>query len=236
MTYVYSLKPYGARQQIFDEYKSIIEFNPDKKVLADDGFSDCRWLAKIVWDKMEQEIDLEAQLMKWFQDCSKLFAQANMVMKWTTPMGFPVEMDYRYLIPFKVKTAISGSLVYTTYRRELNRKDSRKYSSSCSPNIVHSLDGAICQGVALYCKNADNPINDLLMVHDSFATNPNRVDQLHQIIRQVVIDLFKTDYLERLYNDWSSQLPEKLRTRLTRPPQQGNLDINEIAKSKYFFS
>ena len=236
MTYVYSLKPYGARQQIFDEYKSIIEFNPDKKVLADDGFSDCRWLAKIVWDKMEQEIDLEAQLMKWFQDCSKLFAQANMVMKWTTPMGFPVEMDYRYLIPFKVKTAISGSLVYTTYRRELNRKDSRKYSSSCSPNIVHSLDGAICQGVALYCKNADNPINDLLMVHDSFATNPNRVDQLHQIIRQVVIDLFKTDYLEILYNDWSSQLPEKLRTRLTRPPQQGNLDINEIAKSKYFFS
>ena len=126
MTYVYSLKPYGARQQIFDEYKSIIEFDPSKKVLEDDGFSDCRWLAKIVWDKMEEEIDLEAQLMKWFQDCSKLFAKANLPMKWVTPMGFPVEMDYRYLIPFKVKTAISGSLVYTTYRRELNKKDARK--------------------------------------------------------------------------------------------------------------
>ena len=236
MTYVYSLKPYGARQQIFDEYKSIIEFNPEKKVLADDGFSDCRWLAKIVWDKMEQEIDLEAQLMKWFQDCAKLFAKANQVMKWTTPMGFPVEMDYRYLIPFKVKTAISGSLVYTTYRRELNRKDSRKYSSSVSPNIVHALDGAVCQGVALYCKNAENPINDLLMVHDSFATNPNRVDQLHQIIRQVVIDLFKEDFLDVLYKDWEAQLPAKLRTRLKPPPARGNLDINQIAESKYFFS
>jgi DNA-directed RNA polymerase len=236
MTYVYSLKPYGARQQIFDEYKSIIEFNPDKKVLADDGFSDCRWLAKIVWDKMEQEIDLEAQLMKWFQDCSKLFAKANIIMKWTTPMGFPVEMDYRYLIPFKVKTAISGSLVYTTYRRELNRKDSRKYSSSVSPNIVHSLDGAIAQAVALYCKNHERPINDLLMVHDSFATNPNRIDDLHSIIRNVVVDLFTEDYLDVLYNDWKSQLPSKLQTRLTPPPQRGNLDINKIKESLYFFS
>ena len=185
---------------------------------------------------MEEEIDLEAQLMKWFQDCSKLFAKANLPMKWVTPMGFPVEMDYRYLIPFKVKTAISGSLVYTTYRRELNKKDARKYSSSCSPNIVHSLDGCIAQAVSLYCKNADNPINDLMMVHDSFATNPNRVDQLHQIIRQVVIDLFKEDFLDVLYKDWEAQLPAKLRTRLKPPPARGNLDINQIAESKYFFS
>lgn len=236
MTYVYSLKPYGARQQIFDEYKSIIEFNPEKKVLADDGFSDCRWLAKIVWDKMEQEIELEAQLMKWFQECSKLFAKANLPMKWTTPMGFPVEMDYRYLIPFKVKTAISGSLVYTTYRRELDRKDSRKYSSSVSPNIVHALDGSIAQAVALYCKNHERPINDLLMVHDSFATNPNRIDDLQEIIRQVVVDLFKNDYLDILYNDWKAQLPSKLKDKITLPPARGNLDINEIKTSSYFFS
>ncbi len=236
MTYVYSLKPYGARQQIFDEYKSIIEFDPDKKVLADDGFSDCRWLAKIVWEKMEQEIDLEAQLMNWFQDCSKLFAKANLKMKWTTPMGFPVEMDYRYDVPFRVKTAIAGSLVYTTYRREINKKDARRYSSSCSPNIVHSLDGAINQAVALYCKNDEQPIENLLMVHDSFATTPNRIDQLNVIIRKAVIDLFKDDYLEVLYKDWEAQLPSKFKSRLTKPPAKGNLDINEIANSKYFFS
>ena len=236
MTYVYSLKPYGARQQIFDEYKSIIEFNPAKKILADDGFSDCRWLAGIVWDKIEQQISPEAQLMKWFQDCAKLFAKANLKMKWTTPMGFPVEMDYRYQIPFKVKTAINGSLVYTTFRREQDRKDSRKYSSSVSPNIVHSLDGAVAQGVALYCKNHDEPINNLMMVHDSFATTPNRVDQLNKIIRQVVIDLFKEDYLEVLYKDWEAQLPAKFAKSLNPPPKLGNLDINEIANSKYFFS
>ena len=236
MTYVYSLKQYGARQQIFDEYKSICEFNPKKKVLADDGFGDCRWLAKIVWDKMEEEVELEAQLMKWFQECAKLFAKANLTMKWTTPMNFPVEMDYRYDVPFQVKTTIAGSLIYTTYRREINKKNSRKYSSSISPNIVHSLDAAIVQGVALYCKNADEPISNLLMVHDSFATTPNRIDQLNKIIRKVVIDLFSEDYLEILYKDWEAQLPEPYKSRLTSPPERGNLDINEIANSSYFFS
>jgi len=127
-------------------------------------------------------------------------------------------------------------LVYTTYRRELNRKDSRKYSSSVSPNIVHSLDGSIAQAVALYCKNHERPINDLLMVHDSFATNPNRIDDLQEIIRQVVVDLFKNDYLDILYNDWKAQLPSKLKDKITLPPARGNLDINEIKTSSYFFS
>jgi DNA-directed RNA polymerase len=74
------------------------------------------------------------------------------------------------------------------------------------------------------------------MVHDSFATNPNRIDDLHTIIRNVVVDLFTEDYLDVLYNDWKSQLPSKLQTRLTPPPQRGNLDINKVKESLYFFS
>ena len=68
------------------------------------------------------------------------------------------------------------------------------------------------------------------MVHDSFATTPNRIDQLNKIIRQVVIDLFKEDYLDILYKDWEAA------KSLNPPPERGNLDINEIANSKYFFS
>ena len=74
------------------------------------------------------------------------------------------------------------------------------------------------------------------MVHDSFATTPNRIDQLNKIIRKVVIDLFSEDYLEILYKDWEAQLPEPYKSRLTSPPERGNLDINEIANSSYFFS
>ena len=52
----------------------------------------------------------------------------------------------------------------------------------------------------------------------------------------MVIDLFKEDYLDILYKDWEAQLPAKFAKSLNPPPERGNLDINEIANSKYFFS
>ena len=236
MTYVYGLKPYGARQQIFDEYKQQIEKNPEKKVLLDDGFNDCRWLAEIVWRHIETEVKLASELMKWFQNSSKLFSKNNLVVRWTTPMGFPVIQDYRYLVPYRVKTAISGSLVYTTLRKQIDKKDSRKASSAIAPNIVHSLDASIAQCVALYCRNDDEPIPNLLMIHDSFASTPNRIDQLQKIIRKATVNLFKPDYLQMLYTEWKSQLPDEDKDKLKLPPERGDFDLEQINDSKYFFS
>ena len=234
MTYVYGLKPFGAREQVFDEYKKQLELGKPK-VLKDDGFQDCKWLANINWKHIQQQVPKASELMVWFQNVAKLFAQANLCMKWTTPMGFKVTQDYRYLQKFKVKTAISGSLVYTTLRRQLHKLDVRKMQSSVAPNITHSLDGALAQAVALRCKHNPEPITNLLMVHDSFATTPNKVDLLHKFIRQSVVDLFTEDYLAKLYEDFSKQLPNKQKALLEPPPERGTLDITKVIDSKYFF-
>ena len=236
MTYVYGLKPYGARQQIYDEYKKQVELGHKPKCLEDDGFADCKWLANIVWKHLENEIRLASNLMKWFQETAKVFSRANLPMKWTTPIGFPVMQDYRYLNKFKVKTSIAGSMVYTTLRRQMDRKDTRKMASAASPNIVHSLDGAIACATALYCKMDTKPIPNLMMIHDSFATTPNRIDDLHRIIRQVVVDLFSGDYLELLYKEFLDQLPEDLQSKIKPPPKRGSLDITSVKNSRYFFS
>ena len=236
MTYVYGLKPYGARQQIFDEYRKQVELGHKEKVLEDDGFKDCRWLSDIVWKHIQNEIFLASELMKWFQDCAKIFSKANLPMKWTTPMNFPVLQDYRYMAKYRVKTAIAGSLVYTTLRRQMDRKDARKMVSSSAPNVVHSIDGAIAQATALYCKMDDAPIPNLMMIHDSFATTPNRIDDLHRIIRRVIVDLFTPDYLTRLHKEFLDQLPTKYKVKLPEPPPRGELLLQEVENSRYFFS
>jgi len=236
MTYVYGLKPYGARQQIFDEYKKQVELGHKPKCLEDDGFADCKWLSIIVWKHIENEIRLASELMKWFQGVAKVFSQANLPIKWTTPMGFPVLQDYRYLAKFKVRTAIAGSLVYTTLRKQMDRKDTRKNCSAIAPNIVHSIDGAIAQATALYCKLDTRPIPNLMMIHDSFATTPNRVDDLHRIIRKVIVDLFSGNYLEKLHLEFLDQLPDKYKGKISDPPKLGNLDVRDVESSRYFFS
>jgi len=236
MTYVYGLKPYGARQQIFDEYKSIAEKHPEKAVLNDDGFSDCRWLSKIVWNNIETEVKLATELMIWFQDCSKVFSKLNKPIVWTTPLGFKVVQDYKYLVPFQVKTAINGSLVYTTLRRQIDKSDSRRNASASAPNITHSFDGALVAVVALFAKYDSEPIKNLLVVHDSFATTPNRIDDLHRVIRNAVTHIFKEDLLTKLYEEWKSQLDEKDKDKLPVPPALGNLEIDTVNESTYFFS
>lgn len=92
--------------------------------------------------------------------------------------------------------------------------------SSIAPNITHSLDGALAQAVALRCKHNPEPIPNLLMVHDSFATTPNKVDLLHKFIRQSVVDLFTEDYLTKLYEDFARQLPNKQKALLEPPPEK----------------
>jgi len=234
MTYVYGLKKFGAREQVFDEYKRQLELGKPK-VLKDDGFQDCKWLANINWNHIQKQVPKASELMVWFQDVAKLFSQANLPMSWVTPMGFKVIQDYRYLQKFRGETAISGSLVYTTLRRQLHKFDTRKMQSSISPNITHSLDGALAQAVALRCKHSSDPIPNLLMVHDSFATTANKIDLLHKFIRQSVVDLFEEDYLMILYKDFYKQLPNKQKLLLKLPPEKGDLDIKKVLESKYFF-
>ena len=57
-----------------------------------------------------------------------------------------------------------------------------------------------------------------------------------KFVRDVMLYIIKDNYLDKLYRSWEAQLPEKLRTRLKPPPALGNLDINQLAESKYFFS
>jgi DNA-directed RNA polymerase len=235
MTYFYGLKPFGARDQIFDEYKKQVKLGKPK-VLLDDGFSDCKWLADIIWKHLQTSLPLVSKVMIWLQKVAKLFSKYNLEIRWVTPIGFPVVQDYRYLRKYTVKTSIAGSLVYTTLRKQMTLKDSKKNQSAISANLTHSLDSALAKGVALYCKHDQLPVPNLLMVHDSFATTPNRIDQLQYIIRKVAIDLFSEDYLGKLYNDFKMQLPDNAQHELELPPERGTLDVSKIEHSNYFFS
>ena len=75
-----------------------------------------------------------------------------------------------------------------------------------------------------------------MMIHDSFATTPNRVDDLQRLIRKVVVDLFSGDYLQELYKQFLDQLPKELHNKITPPPARGDLDISLVEHSRYFFN
>ena len=72
-------------------------------------------------------------------------------------------------------------------------------------------------------------------VHDSFWTHAGDVPEMNRHIREQFIELHSEPLLERLYLELKEKYPEVTR-HIPPPPPLGNLDIQLIRDSVYFFS
>jgi DNA-directed RNA polymerase, mitochondrial len=72
-------------------------------------------------------------------------------------------------------------------------------------------------------------------VHDSFWTHACDVDTMSSILRDKFIELHSEPLLENLYKEMCETYPE-VAHRFPKPPEAGNLDLNVIRDSVYFFS
>ena len=70
-------------------------------------------------------------------------------------------------------------------------------------------------------------VREFSLIHDSYGTHANYIEDLHEILRQVFVDIYKNgDILQSI----KSQLGGD-----TEPPKLGELDLKEVLISKYFF-
>lgn len=70
-------------------------------------------------------------------------------------------------------------------------------------------------------------------VHDSFWTHAADIDRMNVLLREEFVKLHDQPLLENLRSSFEIRYPH-----LTFPPvpNKGNLDLNEVKKSTYFFS
>jgi DNA-directed RNA polymerase len=70
-------------------------------------------------------------------------------------------------------------------------------------------------------------------VHDSYGTYAPYVDAMDRILKQQFIQIHKSNPLEK----FKAYLEKKYEIKLPQIPQRNDdFDINEVAKSIYFFS
>lgn len=83
-------------------------------------------------------------------------------------------------------------------------------------------------------------------VHDCFLTHAGDVDQMNQIIREQFINLYSFPLLEKVAENLKSALEnteveldneqlENLNELINNFPKRGDLDLNQLRDSKYFF-
>lgn len=106
--------------------------------------------------------------------------------------------------------------------------------NAISPNIIHALDSTHLMMSVNKCSDAG--INDLLVVHDCYSTTIGKAKEMSLLTREAFIELYD-GYC--VYEDLKEQTLMRLDNapdNFKEIPPKGDLDINEVYKSDYFFS
>lgn len=244
MTLAYGSKEYGFKDQVMEDI-----LDPARKKATDaegnvdarhfpftgDGFRAAGWMAKAIWEAVNQVLVKAGEAMKWLQDAATLAAKEELPVCWTTAVGFPVMQAYNSVVARRVKTAINGARVRLLMNEEQDALDKRKQSQGISPNFVHSCDAAHLMLTVV--RGVESGLKSFAMIHDSFGTTAGETELFFMTVRKAFIEMYEeTAVLERFRDELAAQLSDKARAKLAELPKRGSLSLAAVAESRFCFA
>ena len=70
------------------------------------------------------------------------------------------------------------------------------------------------------------------MIHDSFGTHAAVTPDLFEILREKFAEMYEADVLNDLYQS----IPDAVKEKLEKPPRRGNLNLELVRDSEFFFA
>lgn len=256
MTYGYGSEAGGMSKQLWEDF---LKKEDAKRHFGDDGKfrRECgTFLAKVNFESIKQTVPGAEACKTFFRAISKELSSANLPSSWFNPTGFPVISTYYEPLYKRVESfAWEGAervryvpKVLAGYTKKISKNDQKL---GISPNFIHSLDAAHLHMVAN--KAVSEGINDFLLIHDSFATTPNRMVRFSQIVRETFVEMYETnDPLQDLLDNAKGLMTIRAKSvdaedvkdvmklvanleKLEVPPR-GSLDLKVVLDSLYCFS
>lgn len=189
--------------------------------------------ARVIWQAISEVVVAATDAMQWIKAAVSQYSKnrENTYIDWRTPSGFLVRHRKPDLKQWRMDTILDGSRMQTTFYKPLAHLKPTKMASSTPPSFIHSLDAAHL--VMSVCNSFDAGISDFAVVHDSFATHASDMDVFNQCIREA---------FHAMYADGSplEELREQLQYGVSEPlpelPKCGDLDLDEVLESTFFFS
>lgn len=219
MTSVYGVTFVGARQQIQNR---LHENNFDEEHI----YAASVYLAKLTLSSIGKKFVGADSVKEWLANCAQKIAATGQDVAWVTPLGLPVVQPYRKERTAKIKTRMQ-TLVMTSVDNQPVMKTRQK--SAFPPNFVHSLDSTHMMMTALAC---DRSNIDFAAVHDSYWTHGCDVPTMNRVLREEFVNLHSQPLLEDLRELFWLRHPG---VDFPELPQQGELDLEVVKNSPYFF-
>lgn len=246
MTFSYGSKRFGFREQI-----SVDTLMPAYRAhtaalrggrastwpFEGSGYKASLLLSKLIFEAVTEIVKAAALAMEWLTDTATVVASAGIPVRWGTPDGFRIEQSYRDQKSKRLNTMINGYYIQVRTREE--REDApiakRKQATTFPPNYVHSLDGTHLRLTVV--RAAEEGINSIALVHDSFGTHAADTPRFFQLLRETMVEMYRDrDVLGDLRRELSEQVDDEVAGKIKEPPAMGTLDLQGVLESDYAFA
>lgn len=195
------------------------------------------YISKRIWSSIDKTVVAARDTMNWMKDIAKLACTSEdpTPIQWTTPTGFIVQQAKYKTLEHKYKTYLDGKQIRLSVRQDKPQLDPSKNASSLSPNYIHSQDAAHL--MLTVCKSLDTDKNmSFAMVHDSFACHASDMKVfLDDCISPAFYGMYKDgENLKRFLEEMKMNIDPN--AEIPPLPVMGDLDLEEVLYSDFFFS
>lgn len=191
-----------------------------------------QYLAKRLQQVLMDEMTSCLRLRAWLTATCRAVVRKERKLRWTGPMGFPVQLGRIHDQRRVVNSLTRGSRRWRAATDAVTAEGLSAMSTnrSITANMIHSFDAALCH--AVICTAADHGV-ELLTNHDCFAATPTNAGWLHHTL----LDQLAATYRE----DWLAEVAEQIRCdnkdlQISPPPMVGDLCPGEIGQNTMVFS
>lgn len=203
------------------------------------GTRDCMymisvWLAPWLWASIGEVLSSATKGMAYLRKIARILTKRGKFIEWVTPAGLLVRQSYGLRITKQIKTELYGMMLRTSCNiHSPDELDIYKQANGICPNFIHSLDAACLMRYVNKCAKAG--ITSIMSIHDCYGVHANKTELSAKLLREAFVEIYREPVLEKFTKQVLKgiTIPDK---EMPAMPEQGDLDIEEVLKSEYFFN
>lgn len=208
------------------------------------------WLSKYLWESIQETLKAASVGMDYLRKLARVITSQGHYMEWLTPVGLLVRQAYQARKKKELKTELYGSIIKTWINVDQDATlDNQRQVNGICPNFIHSLDAACLMLYLVKCK--EQGIDCFMTVHDCYGTLAPNTDMSAKLLREAFVEIYKKpilddfteDVLIVINNELDSTEDNKKRDKLNKlleelpeKPEVGELEIEDVLESRYFFN
>lgn len=231
--------PYGGRQYSFTDF--VVEYVVEqtdkgvKNIFGEDLFSASTFLSKYIWKAISDVVHAATDAMAWLQKSARVASSEGLPIRWDTPCNLPVLQAYQEVKSNQIETKLLGRVFKPRVYSQTGKLDKMRQANGISPNFVHSIDASHLM-ITLHVARQLG-IDSFAMVHDSYGTHAADAEEMWSALRTAFVEMYsQMDVLEEFRNYLLEVLPENRHKEIEPVPTKGNLKLEDVLQSSFFFA